>query len=322
MSSRQSFEQDLARLNAVRADPNDPDAADVLSRALAARSNLLAARAAEIIEEWELASFVPELVVAFDRFLSDATRRDPTCAAKFAIVEALNRLDAREADLFRRGARHVQLEPVWGGYEDTAAGLRAACALGLARADPPDTMLILAGLLADTEADARTGAVRAIANAVQPGGAPLLWYKALLGDDEPAVMFECFSALLILSPEQALALVREQASAANTEVAEAAVLALGYSRLPAALPLLVELRQEASDPALRRATLTAIATLGDDSAFAFLLDLLNDGPPNDAADALDALALFRDDERRRRKIERAVRKRDDLPPGRSPYSTT
>ena len=66
MSSRQSFEQDLARLNTVRADPDDPDTAEVLSRALAARSNLLAARAAEIIDEWELASFEPELVAAFD----------------------------------------------------------------------------------------------------------------------------------------------------------------------------------------------------------------------------------------------------------------
>ena len=83
------------------------------------------ARAAEIVAEWELAPFELALIAAFDRFLPDAVRRDPTCAAKIAIAEALNRLESREAELFLRGVRHVQPEPVWGGREDTAARLRA-----------------------------------------------------------------------------------------------------------------------------------------------------------------------------------------------------
>ena len=89
MSKRESFEHDLARLTAIRADPQQPGAADELRRALAARSNLLTARAAEIVGEWALAGYVPELVAAFERFLVDAVRRDPTCAAKVAIAEAL-----------------------------------------------------------------------------------------------------------------------------------------------------------------------------------------------------------------------------------------
>lgn len=313
MSKRESFEHDLARLTAIRADPQQPGAADELRRALAARSNLLTARAAEIVGEWALAGYVPELVAAFERFLVDAVRRDPTCAAKVAIAEALNRLEVRDADLFRRGALHVQPEPIWGGQEDTAAPLRAVCALGLARSDPPDTLLALAVLLADPEADARSGAARAIAYAARPGGAALLWYKAHVGDAEPAVMFECYSALLALEPEPAISLVARLAGGDDPAQAEAAVLALGSSRLPAALPLLIELRATAADPGLRRTTLTAIATLGNDEAFVFLLDLLTGGPPRDAADALSALGLFRDDERRRRKVERAARHRTDLP---------
>jgi hypothetical protein len=78
----------------------------------------------------------------------------------------------------------------------------------------------------------------------------------------------------------------------------------------------------AGEPTLRRATLTAIATLGSDEAFDFLLEMLSEAAPGDAADALGALALFRDDERRRRKVERVLRRRTDLPPGRSVYSTT
>ncbi|MBP6786391.1 MAG: hypothetical protein KA170_02295 [Candidatus Promineofilum sp.] len=313
MRKRESFEHDLARLTAIRADPEQPGADGDLRRALAARSNLLVGRAAEIVGEWALAAYVPELVAAFDHFLEDAVRRDPTCAAKFAIAEALNRLEVRDADLFRRGVGHVQPEPVWGGQEDTAARLRAVCALGLTRSDPPDTLLALAALLADPEADARSGATRAIAYASRPGGAALLWYKAFVGDPEPAVMFECYSALLALEPEAAISLVGRLAGGDDPAQAEAAVLALGSSRLAAVLPLLVELRATASEPSLRRTTLTAIAMLGDDPAFGFLLNLLTEGPPRDAADALGALGLFRDDERRRRKVERAARRRDDLP---------
>lgn len=321
MGGRDSFEKTLAELNAARANPDKPGASETLRAALVARSNLLAARAAEIVGEWQLPGYEAALAEAFGRFLVDSTRRDPTCAAKFAIAEALNRLDARHADLFRRGTRHVQMEPVWGGQEDTAPKLRAVCALGLARSDPPDTLLELARLLADPHADARIGAVRAIAYAARPGGAPLLWYKAHVGDAEPSVMYECFSALLALEPEAALALAGERAGAADALQAEAAVLALGSSRLPAALPLLIELLAPA-EPTLRRVILTAIATLGSDEAFAYLLEMLADGPPPDAADALDALSLFRDDERRRRKVERALRRRDDLPQGKGFYSTT
>ena len=48
------LEQTLARLSAVRADPLAPGAADELRAALGARSNLVVARAAEIVAEWEL----------------------------------------------------------------------------------------------------------------------------------------------------------------------------------------------------------------------------------------------------------------------------
>ena len=322
MTTRDSFEKTLSRLNAIRADPDEPGAADTLRAALATKSNLLAASAAEIIGEWQLSGYTDRLTDAFGRFLIDAARRDPTCAAKYAIADTLNRLEVRDAELFLQGIRHIQMEPKWGGQEDTAPPLRAVCAFGLARSDPPDTLFELARLLADPQPDARIGAIRAIAYATRPGGAPLLWYKAHTGDEEAAVMYECFSAVLALEPQAALPLVGERAAGANAAQAEMAVLALGSSRLAGALPLLIGLRTAAGEPLLRRATLTAIATLGSDEAFAWLLDLLADGPPADAADALGALRLFREDERRRRKVERVLRRRDDLPPGRSAYSTT
>ena len=306
------LEQTLARLSAVRADPLAPGAADELRAALGARSNLVVARAAEIVAEWELRDYAADLVRAFDRFMADPARRDPTCAAKTAVAEALLRLDHDDAGLFVRGLRHVQPEPVWGGTQDTAAALRATCVLGLARANPPDVLLQLADLLADPLADARVGAARAIAAAGRPGAAPLLWYKTLVGDAEVAPLYACFAGLLALEPESAVAHVGRFLRAANPALAEAAALALGDSRLPAAAPVLREAWQAAGDPALRAAYLDALARLGDETAFNFLLDLLANAPPHDAHAARRALAVYRDDLRRWRKIERAAARRSDL----------
>jgi hypothetical protein len=312
VSARKAFDQALAELSAVRADPYAPGAAEALRRALAGRSNVLAATAAEIIGEWDLDGFTAALAGAFNRFLIDAGRSDPTCAAKTAIVEALNRLIYDDAELFARGLRHVQMEPVYGGRIDTAARLRAACALGLARSDPPDVLLELAGLLADPEADARAGAARAISVATRPGGAPLLWYKAQIGDSEMTVMGECFAALLRLEPERAVPLIAGRLQGENEILAETAALALGESRLPAALPPLLTAWENAGGPALRRTLITAIARHRSDEAFDFLCGLVAGAPAAEAEAALAALAIFRDDLRRRRVIERIARRRDDL----------
>ena len=312
MSTRPNLEQTLTRLTALRADPHAPGAADELRAALGARSNLVVARAAEIVGEWELRDYTADLVRAFDHFLTDAVRRDPTCAAKTAVAEALLKLEHDDAELFIRGLGHVQPEPVWGGTEDTAAALRATCALGLARANPPDVLLQLANLLADPQTDARVGAARAIAAAGRPGAAPLLWYKTLVGDAEVAPLYACFAALLALEPERAPAHVGRFLRVANPALAEAAALALGDTRLPAAAPVLREAWQAADDPALRGACLDALARLGDEAAFDFLLDLLANAPPHDAYAARRALAVYRDDLRRWRKIERAAARRSDL----------
>jgi HEAT repeat protein len=307
------LEQTLSRLSAVRADPSAPGAADELRAALAARSNLVVARAAEIVAEWELRDTTADLVRAFDRFMTDAVRRDPTCAAKTTVAEALLRLEYDDADLFARGLRHVQPEPVWGGTQDTAAALRATCALGLARANPPDVLLQLADLLADPEADARVGAARAIATAARPGAAPLLWYKTLVGDAEVAPLYACFAGLLALEPDAAPAHVGRFLRAANPALAEAAALALGESRLPAAAPVLREAWAAADDPAQRAACLDALARLGDEAAFDFLLDLLANAPAHDAHNARRALlAAYGDDARRRRKVERVVARRGEI----------
>lgn len=171
---------------------------------------------------------------------------------------------------------------------------------------------MLAALLADSQTDARLGATRAIAYAARPGGAPLLWFKAHQGDDEPAVRYECFAALLALVPEAALPFVGRRARGEDGVEAEVALAALGDSRRPEVLSELVPAWEQAVEVIRRRAALVAIAALGDDAAFAFLLGLLENGPPPDANLAAAVLERFHDDERRRRRIEKIKRRRADL----------
>src|SRR5262249_10204252 len=72
-----------------------------------------------------------DLVAAFDRFMIEPEESDKRCRAKIAIVETLNKIEYDRDDVFLRGIRHVQMEPVWGKSEDSAGHLRGAAAFGL-----------------------------------------------------------------------------------------------------------------------------------------------------------------------------------------------
>ena len=58
-------------------------------------------------------------------------KRDPQCWGKNAVAKALKELEHREAAPYLRGTAHIQMEPVWGGQQDTAGPLRGICLLAL-----------------------------------------------------------------------------------------------------------------------------------------------------------------------------------------------
>lgn len=312
MTKKLSLEHNLAQLKEIRENPTSDPAIEELRRALESKSNHLAAEAARIAGEYEIEQLEDDLLQAFDRFMLDPLRSDPTCAAKTAIAEAISRIGYVGEDLFLRGIRHRQLEPVYGGKEDTAVGLRVACAMGLVGTSYPDSMVELAILLADREPDARMGAVRAIGEARQMASVPLLRFKALIGDDAVHVMFECFSALLMLAPEPSLPFVAGYLDDENPAIREAAIIAMGKSRLPGVIDILSTEWERELDPALRRATLQSIAMLRDGQAMDFLLSLVEDAPPNSAMEAVAALEIYRQDERLWQQVERIAEARGDL----------
>ena len=122
--------------------PNDEASVALVRDMLAHRSHHVVARAARAAGEADLAALAPDLIAAFPRFLEDAVRRDPGCAAKTQIVHALLALNYAAPDVYLRGAVHVQREPGFGPPIDTAPELRATSAIALVVIGHPAALTI------------------------------------------------------------------------------------------------------------------------------------------------------------------------------------
>ncbi len=124
MASRLSLDDKLAALRAMRNQPPSATDASELRPFVRDRSNLVVATAAALVAERSLLELAADLEAAFDRFLIDPLKNDKLCRAKIAVVETLEKMEHLKRGVFEKAARHVQLEPVFGGKEDTAARLR------------------------------------------------------------------------------------------------------------------------------------------------------------------------------------------------------
>lgn len=308
MAQFRKTEDCLEALSRLRENPAAPGVRIELGGYLANKSNLVAAKAAKIVAEFELHDLEPQLVSAFHRFMTNPTVTDRGCAAKTELVRALEALGAAEAKVFLAGIRHIQLEGSFGPPVDTAAGLRAASAMGLVHMNYPHAILEIVTLLVDREDDARVGAVRALAYSGQPATVPLLRFKVMAGDASADVIAESFIALLEVAPETSLAFVTRYLDSTDPAVTEAAAIALGQSRQPEAIAALKDKWPGARENQ-RRALLIGLAVARDDSAFEFLFSLVESAVEQIAAEAIAALAMYRQDERIRSRVESLVAQR-------------
>ena len=131
---------------------------------------------------------------------------------KNAIAKALTEMDYRQSEAYLRGARHVQMEPVWGGQEDTASALRGICLLGLVTCSDVrrETVLrCLVDALTERAQTVRVEAVRALAEMGGDESALLLRLKARAGDKEPPVVGQAFDSLLRLEGAEAVGFIAE-----------------------------------------------------------------------------------------------------------------
>jgi hypothetical protein len=124
MPGKRAFEAQIAALDRLRDVPAD-SRPEPLRKALGNKNNFIAAKAADLIREFNLLDLTPDLLKAFNRFFENPEKSDPQCWAKNAISRGLAALELQEPEVFLRGMHHIQLEPVWGGRSDTAGTLRA-----------------------------------------------------------------------------------------------------------------------------------------------------------------------------------------------------
>ncbi|MCC6364530.1 MAG: HEAT repeat domain-containing protein [Bryobacterales bacterium] len=310
MSGKQALDRKLEQLRELRANPLAPAATEALRRALKDRSNYAVSKAAALIAEMDRRDLVPELTAAFYRFLENPAKSDPQCWAKHAIAKVLKDWECEESALFLRGIRHVQLEPSWGGRQDSAAALRGACAFGLLNCRSVGDLEILrclVDLLADADPSPRMDAARAVAALGRPEGALLLRLKIHAGDERAEVTGQCMAAYVALDPVEGAAFVAGYLEHPNEDLVFEAAAALGESKEPAAVEALRRRLEHTLDQRLRKALLLAIGATRQEAAIEYLLSLLPAGNAPTAAAALEALgpACFRDEIRAR--VEDAVR---------------
>ena len=151
-------EKQLASLKELRAAGLNTETAALLKKALADRVSVVVAKAAQICVELSATELIPDLKQAFERMFE---AKDQQCWGKTALAKALKDLGVEESAVFLHGIQHVQLEPVWGGSEDTAAVLRSTCAFGLVQCkDLPrdETLRYLVDAMADNIATVRLDA--------------------------------------------------------------------------------------------------------------------------------------------------------------------
>jgi hypothetical protein len=302
---------ELDELAAIRAGASTPEARQKLATALQKGSSMVAARAAAIIREQTLEGYDADLQAAFERFLQDPERTDPSCRAKLAILDALDIVESPDPAPFLRGIHYVQPEKAWGPPVDTATGVRARSAFALARLRHPEHALLMAELLVDPEPPVREAAADALAHRGDPAGAPLLLFKLRTGDAEPPVLLACLSALLSLAPAAGLAMATGWLHGEDPAARELGALALGESRREDALERLMEALERSVLPKERAILLRALALHRSERALATLLKTIATGRLADAKVVLEALAPRAGESGLGRQVQDAASQRPD-----------
>ncbi|RXH57140.1 HEAT repeat domain-containing protein [Granulicella sibirica] len=297
MPPKRSFDAELATLETLR--DATPEAAEAgLVKALTNRNNFIVAKAATLAQNHHLASLTPALAEAFHRFLD--SKSDPQCWAKIAIAKALAAFEYQSPEIFLTGMRHVQLEPVWGGVEDTAGPLRGTCALALVQCRTLNNHTLLTHLtplFADKELSVRVNAARAVEQVGTDSASLLLRFhaelislvpslRAHLGSETPELFGACYSGVLSLDGPAALPWAAQFLLPEDDASAEAAM-AIAQTQTPECFPILKAAAQRARDPWFRQCVLSAIALSRQQEGTAYLLHLIAED--THAAEAQEAL---------------------------------
>ena len=275
------------------------------------QSNLVVEMAAKAVLELEPGDCRQELVAAWKPLAENGEETDKNCRAKVPIVEALNKQGFDDPDFYLTGMKYVQMEPAYGvpgGYHDTAAHVRGACAYGLVDvqlASQNDLLFALVDLLHDSVDVAREHAARALGSTGLMAAAPLLRSKVLSGDQSREVTGACFSGLMQYRESGSLEFVAGFLEGHNIDVAIEAGLALGESRQDKALDRLITCVRETPMMDLRQSLVMSIGLARSSRAVDFLIGLIEKKDPHSET-AVRSLAVSRFDQLVSDRVREAV----------------
>jgi HEAT repeat protein len=275
MPGKHGFEDQLAALEELRQQPDEARVTP-LRKALSHKNNFIVAKAADLIREFGLKSLIPDVLKAFDRFFGNPEKTDPQCWAKNALSRTLAFFEHQDAEVFLRGMRHIQMEPVWGGRSDTAGTLRATCALALVQCRSlleVDQLGHLVELFGDLDKMVRLEAIRAVEQVGSHSASLLLRLRATLGSEEPELLGACYGGVLRIEGTRALPWVQPFLAAGDDAAGEAA-LAIAATHSDAGFEILRGFLDKTVDPWFQSVLLSAIALTRLEAAIEFLLDFI------------------------------------------------
>lgn len=328
MARRMTTEDHLALLRQLKIQAPSPAGIDQLRSIFHSKNvhGIAIKSATEIASRWNAKDLLPALQAAAESLSpahADAPKRDPGCEGKEAVLRVLVEWDADIPDFFIAAAQWTQHESTWAPSpemkhsKDTAAECRGLAAIGLAQTrartpDGQDAWALLIELLVDPESATRARAAQALAIWRGPESIPILRTKAHLGDPNPEVIGEVLLALLRQDLRREWPFVARFLDHDDPRVAEAAAMALGETRNAASLPLLIRAWQRLQRDPVHTSILMAIALLRHEDSLAWLLGQIATARPHTAAEMLQALALYKGDERTVTRIGEALSERTDL----------
>ncbi len=299
---RASISDKVAAVDAI--DPSTREGEAALREALRTPIGLVVAAAVKRIAEHSLHALLDDVAAAFDPLCD--MKRDPGCRGKVAVLRTLHELD-RWDDVFERAAVYTQLEPAFGGANDTAGEVRGIAGVAhahFARTDAPD---VLAQLFADRERVARIAAAQGCRDGGFAGASGMLRMRILIGD-ESEVLAACFEALLALQRDAALPFV-VRCMQTTDATGECAAIALGASRVDATDELIAWCERCLGEQRERVGYLP-LALSRREAATAYLLGVIRERSPRDAVAAARALATFKHDDHLQGVVLEATRERD------------
>jgi HEAT repeat protein len=307
------IENEMQKLAAL-CDGVGDECRQALRKALRDKVNLIVAKAARIIGQQQLRALIPDLVTAFDRALIDPAKSDPKCWAKEAIAKALKDLDHAESALFLKGAAHMQMEPVWGGEEDTATALRGICTLALLNCTDltrEDKLWAAMRLLTEASPSLRKDGAVALESLEGREAALLLRLKARMHESDYTVTGQVLESLLRIEGDRAIPFITEFLRHPIQEVREESALALGASRSAAAIEVLKNCAVQKHAPVTLEILYRALAISRQEQALEFLYEVIRTRRPREVTDALYALELHRDSAEIRSQIARSIEQRSE-----------